>query len=136
LDATSIRDHDQLVALVRRRQNELNLSCLAIDEVAGLADGHFSKLTCGIKKFGPVSIFLVLEALGLRIRVEEDPEAIAALAGRWQPRDDAARPQRCSRHHLQANGAAASGGAVAPPAPAPIQYPPIVYPAAPRPGRF
>ena len=88
MDATSIRDHDQLVALVRRRQNELNLSCLAIDEVAGLADGHFSKLTCGIKKFGPVSIFLVLEALGLRIRVEEDPEAIAKLAGRWQPRDD------------------------------------------------
>jgi hypothetical protein len=81
LNATAIRDHDELVALVRRRQNELKLSCLAVDEVAGLADGHFSN-TCGMKKSGPVSIFLVLEALGLRIRIEEDPEAIAKLAPR------------------------------------------------------
>jgi hypothetical protein len=88
LNATAIRDHDELVALVRRRQNELKLSCLAVDEVAGLADGHFSKLTCGMKKFGPVSVFLVLEALGLRIRIEEDPEAIAKLAPRWRPRNE------------------------------------------------
>jgi hypothetical protein len=65
MDATPIRDHDELVALVRRRQDELGVACVTIDQVAGLADGHFAKLTCGIKRFGPVSIFLVLSALGL-----------------------------------------------------------------------
>jgi hypothetical protein len=88
MDTISIRDHDQLVALVRRRQDELKLSCLAIDAVAGLAEGHFSKLTSGVKRFGPVSIFLVLEALGLRIRIEEDPEAVARLSPRWEPRNE------------------------------------------------
>jgi hypothetical protein len=88
LDATPIRDHDDLVALVRSRQEELGVACVTVDEVAGLADGHFAKLTCGIKRFGPISIFLVLEALGLRLRVEENPEAIAKFSSRWKPRNE------------------------------------------------
>jgi hypothetical protein len=88
LDATPISDHDELVNLVRRRQEELGVSCLTIDEVAGLAAGHFSKLTCGSKKFGLLSIFLVLEAMGLRVRIEEDPEATARLRHRWLPRNE------------------------------------------------
>jgi hypothetical protein len=88
LDATPIRDHDDLVALVRRRQDELGVACVTIDQIAGVPDGYFSKLMCGIKRFGPISIFLVLAALGLRIRIEEDPDAIAKLRRRWLPRDE------------------------------------------------
>jgi hypothetical protein len=88
LDATPIRDHDELVALVRRRQDELGVACVTIDQVAGLADGHFSKLSSGVKRFGPVSTFLVLSALGLRIRIEEDPEATTRFSPRWLPRKE------------------------------------------------
>jgi hypothetical protein len=86
VDATFITSRDDLVNIVRRRQDELNVSCLTVDEVAGLASGHFSKHTCGIKDFGFLSSFLVLAALGLRIKVEEDPEATARLRDRWTPR--------------------------------------------------
>jgi hypothetical protein len=88
LDATPIRDHDELVALVRRRQDELGVACVTIDQVAGLADGHFAKLTCGTKRFGPLSMFWVLSALGLRIRIEEDPEATTRFSPRWLPRKE------------------------------------------------
>jgi hypothetical protein len=96
LDATPIHSRDDLVAVVRRRQNELNVSCLVVDELAGLAQGHFSKLTSGCKNFGFLSVFLVLTALGLRIRVEEDPEAVARYGRRWLPRD--ARAVRTDNH--------------------------------------
>jgi hypothetical protein len=70
LDATPVYDRADLVAIVRRRQNELNISCETLDAIAGLASGHFSKLTCGTKGFGFLSTFLVLPALGLRLVVE------------------------------------------------------------------
>jgi hypothetical protein len=88
MDATPIRDHDDLVALVRRRQDELGVACVTIDEIAGVPDGYFAKLVRGIKRFGPISIFVVLSALGLRIRVEEDPDAIAKFRRRWLQRDE------------------------------------------------
>jgi hypothetical protein len=102
MDATPIRDHDELVALVRRRQDELGVACVTIDQVAGLADGHFAKLTCGIKRFGPVSIFLVLSALGLRLRIEEDPAAIAKFAPRWLPRNESYAANAYKRGGLRA----------------------------------
>jgi hypothetical protein len=88
LDATPIRNRQDLVTVVRQRQEELGVSCLTIDEVAGLASGHFSKLTSQVKGFGFVTTFLVLQALGLRLRIEEDPEATAKLAPRWLPRNE------------------------------------------------
>ena len=86
MDATLISSREDLVNVIRQRQDELNVSCLTVDEVAGLATGHFSKLTCGIKGFGFLSSFLVLAALGLRLKVEEDPEATTRLRHRWTPR--------------------------------------------------
>jgi hypothetical protein len=84
----TIRSREDLVVAVRSRQEELGISCLTIDEIAGLADGHFSKLTSQVKGFGFVTTFLVLQALGLRLRIEVDPEATAKLAQRWRPRND------------------------------------------------
>jgi hypothetical protein len=86
LDATVISSRDDLVAIVRKRQDELNISCETVDQLAGLADRHYSKLTSKVKGFGFLSTFVVLAALGLRLRVEEDPDAIARLRHRWTPR--------------------------------------------------
>jgi hypothetical protein len=86
LNATIVTSREELRELVRRRQDELNVPCLQVDEIAGIATGHFSKLTCGIKNFGFLSTFVVLQALGLRIRIEEDPEMTARLRHRWTPR--------------------------------------------------
>ena len=84
----TIRSREDLVVAVRSRQEELGISCLTIDEIAGLASGHTSKLTSQVKGFGLVSVFLVLGALGLRLRIEEDPAAIAKFAPRWLPRNE------------------------------------------------
>jgi hypothetical protein len=95
LQATIVSSREDLLALVRRRQDDLNVSCLSIDDLAGLAQGHFSKISCGLKGFGPLSLFLVLQALGLRMKIEEDPDMVARLRARWTPRNEAAvRKQR------------------------------------------
>jgi hypothetical protein len=82
LDVKVVSSREDLIALVRARQTELNVSCATADQIAGLADGHFSKLTCGSKGFG----FLILPPLGLRLVIEEDPEMTAKLRRRWLPR--------------------------------------------------
>jgi hypothetical protein len=86
LDATPASSTADIVNIVRQRQDELNIACLTIDEIAGLAQGHYSKITCGLKGLGLMSVFVVLGALGLRIKIEEDPDATARLRHRWTPR--------------------------------------------------
>jgi hypothetical protein len=88
LDATPIRSREDLITLVRARQDELYVSCATADQLAGLADGHFSKLTCGSKGFGFLSLFLILPALGLRLVIEEDPEMTARYGQRWTQREN------------------------------------------------
>ncbi len=83
----------------------LRLACLAIDDLAGLAAGHFSKLTCQSKGLGFLSLFLVLPALGLRMRIEEDPSMIARLRARWTPRNEGA-VLGGKRHRVQREAAA------------------------------
>jgi hypothetical protein len=45
-------------------------------EAAGLADGHASKLLCGLSNFGALTLFPVLEIAGLRLALVEDPAAL------------------------------------------------------------
>ena len=89
LDPTTIREYADLVDVIRRRQDELlRISCLTIDEIAGLHSGHYSKITAGLKGFGSLSLFNVLQALGLRLRIEPDPDATAKYQHRWEPRQE------------------------------------------------
>jgi hypothetical protein len=84
----------ELVGAIRDRRDALNISHSSIDALAGLADGHTSKLLCGDKGFGAMSLDAVLRALALRmvvVRIEEDPEQRALMAKRWTQRK---RPQR------------------------------------------
>jgi hypothetical protein len=89
LDATPANSTADIVGIVRKRQDELNIACLTVDEIAGLAQGHYSKITSGLKGLGLMSVFNVLEALGLQIKIEEDPDAVARLRHRWVPRQGA-----------------------------------------------
>jgi hypothetical protein len=73
------------------RMIELNVQQLALDEKCGLASGHTGKLL-GPKPrkfYGPVSLDLHLEVLGLRIVIEPDPDRAPLLANTRQflPRD-------------------------------------------------
>jgi hypothetical protein len=58
-----IADLDGLRKAVARRRRDLGLTQLEANFRAGLADGHWSKIECGDKQFGFLSLPLVLETL-------------------------------------------------------------------------
>jgi hypothetical protein len=80
---------EQLLAALRARRDELEISNETIDAISGLSDRHTSKLLAAnypSRNLGPVSFPLILAALGLgvaTITVSEDPEAIKRVEGRW-----------------------------------------------------
>jgi hypothetical protein len=73
----------------RQRADQLNVSRQTIDEVAGLTPGHASKLLASApsRHLGPISLGLILRALGLKLVVVDDPEALAAVRDRLTPRN-------------------------------------------------
>jgi hypothetical protein len=87
----TIRSRGDLIAVLRERQTELNISLGTIDAVAGIADGYASKVLSltPTKQMGPVALGAILGALGLgivKIEIAEDPQAAARVSGRWAPR--------------------------------------------------
>lgn len=73
------REYDDLIAAIVHRRRALGLSQLAMDHVTGLPDGYQGKLEAKVKAFGPKSLPLVLQALGLKLAVIPD-----ANAPKWQ----------------------------------------------------
>jgi hypothetical protein len=77
--------YDELQAALRDRAEQLGTTRLAIDEVAGLPMRYAGKVLApeqvktllGAKTLGPI-----LQALGLRLVVEHDPEAFARHGAR------------------------------------------------------
>jgi hypothetical protein len=93
------RSREELLAVLRERRDELNISHGTIDGIAGISDGHFSKLVCArpLKNLGPISLGAILGALGLgivKIVIEEDPKAIEQVSGRWTPRKRPPNPKK------------------------------------------
>lgn len=88
-----IRSMPELIAALRERAHELQLTHQTIDSVAGLQDGYTSKLLAPtpIKNLGPVSFEAMLGALGLAVVVVEDPEQVKRVENRWTKRE---RPTR------------------------------------------
>lgn len=88
-----IRSMPELIAALRDRAHELQLTHQTIDSVAGLQDGYTSKLLAPtpIKNLGPVSFEAMLGALGLAVVVVEDPEQVARVQNRWTKRERPAR---------------------------------------------
>jgi hypothetical protein len=71
-----IASYDDFVDVCRARADELEISRIELDRITGLADAHSSMLLTKkfMKVFGPVSTGLMLDALGLRLLVVEDPK--------------------------------------------------------------
>jgi hypothetical protein len=87
----TIRTRADLIAVLRERQTELNISLGTIDAVAGIADGYASKVLSltPTKNLGPIALGAILGALGLgivRIDIAEDPQATALVSRRWARR--------------------------------------------------
>jgi hypothetical protein len=83
-----IATYDEVIAVFRARADELELSRLEIDRLTGLGDAHTSHLLAKkfTQVFGPVSLPLMLDVLGLRLLVVEDPELTAKTLKRRTPR--------------------------------------------------
>lgn len=83
-----VSDYDGLIAALKERAAELELTNQTLDEITGLHSGYVGKL------FGPrqgrslggVSFGLMLQALGLAIVVVEDEKALATVSGRHDKR--------------------------------------------------
>jgi hypothetical protein len=84
----AITSYDDVIDAFRDRADDLEISRGEIDRLTGLADAHASMLltkSC-MKVFGPVSLPAMLAVLGLRFRIEEDPEQTARTLRRRERR--------------------------------------------------
>jgi len=76
-----VRTYAQLVAALRARRDELQVTHEVLDAVSGLQPGWTSKLFCRqpMRRMGPLSLECMLGALGLKLTISEDPEALARV---------------------------------------------------------
>ena len=87
-DATTCRhlavvsDYRGLIEALRARAEELEVSRRTLDELGGLSDGQAAAILANFAGMGPVSLGLILGALGLQLAVIEDQEATARLRRR------------------------------------------------------
>lgn len=79
----SAADPVELVEVLRRRKQELQITDQELDRIAGLTSGHSGKLlgAARVKRFGELSLFLMLGALGLRLAVVIDENASRKFSG-------------------------------------------------------
>lgn len=79
--ARLIADYNEYVTAIRERVDELGISRLELDRHAGLASGHSGKLLGArrVKKFGFVSLGLVLGAVGCKLILVEDAVQTARI---------------------------------------------------------
>ena len=85
------RTYLELTDAIARRVVELNDQHLALDEKCALANGHTGKLLAAVptKHYGPMSLDLHLQVLGLALMVIPDPARPPAIAAtrEFKPRD-------------------------------------------------
>jgi transcriptional regulator with XRE-family HTH domain len=87
--AIRIRDYQQLTQALAARRRSLGLRQLDADEKSGLQGGYVSKIECGARRLGPLSLPMLLAALDcdllLAPRTGSEPaEARTVSAGRVQ----------------------------------------------------
>ena len=86
-----IRDPKRLLAIMRERREELDVSLERLDELAGLPARYSAKLLAPkpIKNLGPMSFAALLGGLALgivEITIIEDVEQAAKIGHRWSKR--------------------------------------------------
>ena len=77
---------------IRRRVEALNISRITLDSIAGLTPGRSAKLLSSgeakePKRFGLLSLELILQATGLKLLVVDDHKALARFAPMYVKRD-------------------------------------------------
>jgi hypothetical protein len=79
-----VSDYAGLVSVLRERAEQLDVSNEVLSDVTGLASGYVGKVLGlnGKKQLGRVSLGVVLSALGLKLAVLEDPEALERVRPR------------------------------------------------------
>jgi hypothetical protein len=60
-------DYAQLRTLIDSRRKSLGLTMLDLDDLAGVQSGYSSKIICGSKHFGNMSLGSILGALGIEL---------------------------------------------------------------------
>ena len=82
------RDYDDLRAALRQRAEELNISRMEINRVSGLPNGYSAAVLSETanKRLGAKTIGPLLAALGLKLVVVEDAEAMARYTARAEQR--------------------------------------------------
>jgi len=88
-DVPMIHSMEELLAALRARRDQLQLTHERVDDIAGLSSGYFGKLMTQppIKNLGWLSFGLCLDALGVALVMVENPEQIKRVESRWIPRE-------------------------------------------------
>ena len=83
-----VRSYEDLQRALRERADALNVSRLTIDDASGLQSGYSAKLLAvrPSKRLGPATLPLLLGALGLKLLVVEDLEALERIRPKLVPR--------------------------------------------------
>lgn len=91
--AVMIFDYTGLVEAIRERVDELGLTRLEVDHLAGLQSGYAGKILSRkhIRHLGMVSLGSTLGAIGCRLILVEDPDQTALIKTRMTPRERAVR---------------------------------------------
>jgi hypothetical protein len=97
---TEITGYDQLITVLRQRVVELNTTFDCINQIAGLTDRYLAQLLRpkAAKSIGPVSLFPILGALGLKLQLVPDADATAKLKRRSDWRAIKRNGPRYRRH--------------------------------------
>ena len=82
-------DYGGLHRILRDRAEELNVSRTTLDEAAGFTSGHASKLLAPrpLKKLGATTLGLMLQVMGLKLVVVEDPEQLQRISAKLIARE-------------------------------------------------
>ena len=93
-----VRDYDGLRAALRARADQLQVTRLVLDDATGLPAGYCAKLLAPVpsKNLGCVSLGLLLGALGLKLLVVQDDEALARIKGKLVLRE---QPMQSAGQH-------------------------------------
>jgi hypothetical protein len=76
-----VRSYDDLHRALRLRKEALEITMNCLDEAAGFTAGHASKLLAPkpLKNMGPLTLGLMLQALGVQLIMVEDAEALERI---------------------------------------------------------
>jgi hypothetical protein len=103
----SIKTYNDLIKALRSRTAEVNTTFCGIDAVAGLPSNYTAKLLAAqpIKKMSVFTMLCIADALGLRLLLAPDPDALARLRERsdWTVLRRRGPQFRANRHKRRAS---------------------------------